>query len=176
MVFVALINCPECQKEISDKSPACVGCGFPIVQPVDELYKLTLDHREIRPSVAAEFDRYLMDVMGVWENDDAYSKLYSMLVALDDFPQVILENISYEDAIATQSKIESFGGRTSIYRMSERVVKKDIAGVAKCPTCSSTKLKQIGAANKVGAAALFGVLTVSHVGKTFKCGDCGYSW
>ncbi|MFV8816677.1 hypothetical protein [Haliea sp. E17] len=28
---MALINCPECNKEVSDKAPACPGCGAPIV-------------------------------------------------------------------------------------------------------------------------------------------------
>lgn len=28
---MALINCPECGKEISDKAPACPKCGAPIV-------------------------------------------------------------------------------------------------------------------------------------------------
>lgn len=27
---MALIKCPECEKEISDKAPACINCGFPI--------------------------------------------------------------------------------------------------------------------------------------------------
>ena len=27
---MALINCPDCNKEISDKAPACPGCGSPI--------------------------------------------------------------------------------------------------------------------------------------------------
>lgn len=32
---MALINCPECGKEISDKAPACPHCGYPIIeQPV----------------------------------------------------------------------------------------------------------------------------------------------
>jgi len=30
---MALINCPECNKEISDTSPACIGCGYQIKQP-----------------------------------------------------------------------------------------------------------------------------------------------
>lgn len=29
---MSLINCPECQKQISDKSKICVGCGFPICE------------------------------------------------------------------------------------------------------------------------------------------------
>ena len=27
---MARIDCPECQKKISDKAAACPGCGFPI--------------------------------------------------------------------------------------------------------------------------------------------------
>jgi hypothetical protein len=29
---MALINCPECGKEISDKSGACPNCGFPLIE------------------------------------------------------------------------------------------------------------------------------------------------
>ena len=27
---MALINCPECKQKVSDKAPACPGCGCPI--------------------------------------------------------------------------------------------------------------------------------------------------
>jgi rRNA maturation protein Nop10 len=27
---MALINCPECNKEISDKAVACIHCGYPL--------------------------------------------------------------------------------------------------------------------------------------------------
>ena len=27
---MALIKCPECGKEISDKAPACIYCGYPL--------------------------------------------------------------------------------------------------------------------------------------------------
>lgn len=35
---MALINCPDCNKEISDKAPTCPGCGAPIgaAAPVHE--------------------------------------------------------------------------------------------------------------------------------------------
>lgn len=29
---MALINCPECAKEISDKADACPSCGFPVAR------------------------------------------------------------------------------------------------------------------------------------------------
>lgn len=33
---MALIKCPECGKEISDKAETCPNCGYPIVEKVDE--------------------------------------------------------------------------------------------------------------------------------------------
>lgn len=32
---MALINCPECTKEISSAAPACLNCGFPIATARD---------------------------------------------------------------------------------------------------------------------------------------------
>lgn len=34
--FMALIKCPECGKEISDKARACVNCGCPISENIEE--------------------------------------------------------------------------------------------------------------------------------------------
>lgn len=33
---MALINCPECNKEISDKALSCPNCGFPLEKEVDK--------------------------------------------------------------------------------------------------------------------------------------------
>jgi uncharacterized membrane protein YvbJ len=30
---MAIVNCPECSKEISDKAKSCPGCGFPLFTP-----------------------------------------------------------------------------------------------------------------------------------------------
>lgn len=46
----------------------------------------------------------------------------------------------------------------------------------KCPTCNSTVVKKISGGNKVGAVALFGVFSLGHISKTFKCESCGYKW
>lgn len=45
--------------------------------------------------------------------------------------------------------------------------------VCKCPTCSSTNIQKISASNKVGSAVFFGLFSVGHISKTFKCDNCG---
>lgn len=42
-----------------------------------------------------------------------------------------------------------------------------------CPTCQSTNIKKISTTNKVGSAVAFGVFSVGHISKTFKCNNCG---
>jgi hypothetical protein len=42
-----------------------------------------------------------------------------------------------------------------------------------CPVCGSANIHKISAANKVGAAAVFGIFAIGHVSKTYKCDNCG---
>ena len=48
---MALIICPECGKEVSDKASVCIGCGYPI-----ESYKKNED-REDRVEKEKAFER-----------------------------------------------------------------------------------------------------------------------
>ena len=60
VIFVALITCKECGKEISDKAIACPNCGYPMKYPTpyypdiehtwdmdSDYYYDTKNHREI---------------------------------------------------------------------------------------------------------------------------------
>lgn len=33
---MALINCPECQKQVSSEAPVCLTCGFPIKNRINK--------------------------------------------------------------------------------------------------------------------------------------------
>lgn len=44
---MALIKCPECGKQISDKAEHCIGCGYPLKYLVTE---------EMRPKQEAQED------------------------------------------------------------------------------------------------------------------------
>lgn len=34
-MYIALIKCPECQKDISDKTKSCPHCGYPLAEETD---------------------------------------------------------------------------------------------------------------------------------------------
>jgi len=43
----------------------------------------------------------------------------------------------------------------------------------KCPICGSYDVHKIGLGNKIGSVAAIGIFSLSHVGKTYKCSNCG---
>lgn len=79
-----------------------------------------------------------------------------------------------------QMKLDSIAGKENIgtkIDFNEPIVQiKHETNMPKCPTCNSTEIEKIGAINKVGSAAIFGVLSLGHLSKTFKCKHCGYKW
>lgn len=48
--------------------------------------------------------------------------------------------------------------------------------VPKCPTCGSTNIEKISGVNKVASAGLFGLFSLGHISKTFRCKNCDYKW
>ena len=56
---MSLIHCPECGKEISDKSEKCIHCGYPIRQ--SGIYE-TIDNKEyelnfLKDNALSKFDK-----------------------------------------------------------------------------------------------------------------------
>lgn len=50
------------------------------------------------------------------------------------------------------------------------------SNTAKCPTCKSTNIRKIGGFNKVSSAVMFGIFSLGHISKSFRCNNCGYKW
>ena len=51
---MALINCPECGKEISDKSEVCIHCGFPLINTKCNINGVIYDFKEELPIALLE--------------------------------------------------------------------------------------------------------------------------
>lgn len=56
---MALISCPECRREVSDKAPACPGCGYPIAASAQPSGGLRGDH-------VADMTKTAGKVAGIW--------------------------------------------------------------------------------------------------------------
>ena len=47
--------------------------------------------------------------------------------------------------------------------------------IPRCPTCHSTKIKKIGAFERMASVGFWGPFS-KKINKTFKCENCGYTW
>ena len=55
---MAIINCPECGKEISDKAETCIYCGYPLKEPMkEEALKKEVSGKELFKEVLGNFGR-----------------------------------------------------------------------------------------------------------------------
>ena len=71
---MALINCPECSREISDKAHQCIHCGYPLRDP-NGIYE-TIN--------GIEYDlSFLKDIKGTSVNRVPYLKKIEELTGLD---------------------------------------------------------------------------------------------
>lgn len=67
-------------------------------------------------------------------------------------------------------------------RMSDRAklahgaaILEEQSRVPKCPTCGSTNIRKMGGVERGASIWAFGIFG-KKINKTFKCGNCGYTW
>lgn len=113
---MALIKCPECGKEISDKSKQCIHCGYPLdelkINNTNQLYKIVLtDHGKNKVQTIAKIREFTG--MGLAE-----AKKFS-----ESLPQVIQAGISMNECDLIQSHFLSVGATVEIQPDTESVSK-----------------------------------------------------
>lgn len=57
----------------------------------------------------------------------------------------------------------------------ETAFKNNGENMPKCPTCGSTNVKKIATAERVASIGMLGLFS-KKINKSFKCGNCGYTW
>lgn len=194
---MALIKCPECGKEISDKAPACIHCGFPLDQLEKDnstesedngkSYMLILKTVPVEAKVKAI--KIMRDIRG-WELKEAKD-------FVDTVPHTVTTGLTHSDAIKLQKEFTDMGITTDIDVDETTKPRGDIfsemqsneearnekytreaaieASKPKCPTCGSTNIQKISGTKRWVTTGLFG-LASSNVGKTMECKNCGYKW
>ena len=147
---MALINCPECNKEISNKSKVCVYCGYPINNQSTCLIN------------GIEYDiSFLLD-----ENIEYMDKLVRFVQLTDCYFGDSSDEI---DKIIKNKTIPQ-----SLNIKSNKQFKEEQNQI-KCITCGSTNIKKISATSKVVGATMFGLFSKTARSQ-FKCESCGYKW
>lgn len=176
---MALIKCPECEREISDKAKACPQCGFPINE---KKYKGRMVEYSICKRCGfiptgyftkchfcgSEYFQYTSDVPL-----EDYLKMSTD--SKNNIEKGILENVIKKSPEFSQNA------------MDKRLIqdKKELEELARggsglfsskssasCPYCNSSNTRKISTGSRLLSTGFFG-LGSSKIGKNYHCNSCG---
>lgn len=146
---MALIQCPECGKEISDKSQQCIHCGCPIEQ------KNTICNINGK-------DYNLSFILESYKGDtDSSTKIAGIF-----FKMV---NCNLIDAMNTVDQIIATGEIPKYLTLKSRESSED-ANKVHCPICNSTSIQTVNR----GYSFFTGFIGSGSPRNV--CQKCGYKW
>lgn len=176
---MALIKCPECGREISDKAEVCIGCGYPLKEMMrdnqSELQRMIDEVWERHPyskvDCIVELQKMGVDLKIAKEAMDRKFKT-------DQVKQALAQKKA-DDRAASRENLEKF-------RNACQTVQSSFGGskVPRCPKCHSTSISYQNKVS-VGRAAVGGALAgptgAVLGGLTGKkgyavCLNCGKRW
>ena len=188
---MALIKCPECGREISDKVEMCPGCGisskeiFKIIrEQEDASYELdynnymvicpncgqienyNLSHRADKRCFRCSTRYVQTDVTWIKYKDMIYNPPYNG--ALIAFREKIADRYC-NNASQVKEKEAQMRADTLIREQNENKV------TLSCPICGKKNVNKISTLNRVASVATVG-LASGKIGKQYKCTSCGHMW
>ena len=150
-----LINCPECNKEVSNQAESCPNCGFNIrslrqgVYCPSCLYSCSKTDIDTCPYCNIKFKD---SVYGTFNDVFKYGENHPELKQSPEFSQ------------------EAYNKRINYVPLDYISVNSP-----KCPTCQSTNIRKMGGIERGASIYAFGIFS-KKINKTFKCQNCGYTW
>jgi len=192
---MALINCPECSKQVSDKAEFCIHCGYPIQKYGNKKLDESISEDKHENIESLLYDVIILDI-GISGIDVAihygiitgvkYKEAEKMLEKKRNI--LVVESVLKESADLVRKVMEACGAlvevRPNTTSMKENVIDtknilfrgekilhnplppyRDPSLPPVCPNCGST-------------AITAGPLTYRwSSGRTInRCANCGYSW
>lgn len=178
---MALVNCPECNKEISNKAEMCIYCGYPIKNDIKmniQLYKVQFkkfcNHNMYRKNRFKAFG-FVNKIYGNYEPQAEHINLNK--------EYIIFDGISKKSADLVKIFLESKGCIIEILnsdlikpsKMDDRISLVYEDCIIQCPNCNSIDTEKISTTSKIAGATTFGLLSKTAKSQ-FKCNHCGYKW
>lgn len=154
---MALIVCPECGKEISDKSEVCIHCGYPLINTKCNINGIIYDFKEELPIALLEKREDYISAIGKIRKKTSLTltdgcNLVDTIRKIGAIPESFIPEFPLED-------------REKLYGNSK-------GKSVECPYCHSTNTKKISTTSKAINTAMFGFLgTKRH--KQWHCNSCG---
>lgn len=179
---MALITCPECGAQISDKAPACIHCGFPLTAAQNgenKIFDMGIDGFKKRTDLWLV--GFILQQYGV-PKDKAQEFVKSPgCTPLKGIKEENVQNIKeqFEDEGCTVHFVPSECTEPNPLNDSWKKYSTEMAERRahrpKCPACGSTDIKQISFTRKAIGVATLGIFSKSARSQ-FQCKNCGYKF
>lgn len=147
-----LIKCPECKKEISNKSNMCIHCGFPMNKMKNSICVIN--------NTPYDF----LVVLNKIQNNEPIGLVIRTIRGICDMSLSDSKKL-YDYIIENHAIPESFECEIIINQSNQ----------PKCPTCGSVNIRKISATKKAASIIGLGILS-NNIGKTYQCLNCKYKW
>lgn len=169
---MALISCPECNKQISDKAVSCPHCGYPMISSnfnkgIDD------NHTNYNVILQSAFGNKMNAIEGI--KTMFKIGLVEAKNIVEKAPRILKKNISIEEATNIKNTLESYGATIAIKPYIENedetlLLKEFQTDIVHCPHCGSTAITT----GQRGFSIVTGFLGSNKT--VNRCGKCGYSW
>lgn len=167
-ITLALIKCPECGGNISDKATTCIHCGYPIKQTENVPHSNTantvnkIEVKTIKPLyLYSQNDQYASIECGNCEKVYRFDKKYFFKIS-DDYciPNCAIICPNCKNGVTANTRIN----------LKEKFKKKITDDKVTCPKCGSTQFSTL----QRGHSLIFGWLGSGEPQNV--CQKCGYKW
>lgn len=118
---------------------------------------------------------YISIIVGYIYYQKKNSKLSDDFVPSGKTKEEILDNYVTIHKIKEKREKEFEQQLEQARRYQANAQAQELLNKPKCPTCGSTNIKKIGGVERGASIWAFGIFS-KKINKTFKCGNCGYTW
>ena len=153
---MALIKCPECGKEISDKATQCIHCGYPLDSNSNKVICII-------NNIEYDFTDILDKVLSFYNsNREIGFKIKADIINLTGINDMAASTLSAK--ITINKTVPKY------FNPAEYPDTPSAKNILKCPKCGSTAIT-------TGARGVNWTLGIIGASKTVnRCGKCGYTW
>ena len=144
-----LTVCPKCRAKREGNGTLMIN-GYSTV---------ATDGKCIVPGCGEEVDNTIMT-----------TEEYNILTNIDSSVRFIESMIKLKE-----ENIIDFNLKMSQFKANSQTEDQNTNNVLHCPTCGSTNIRKMGGVERGASIAAFGIFS-KKINKTFKCGNCGYTW
>jgi uncharacterized protein YbaR (Trm112 family) len=164
--IMALIACPECGKEVSNKSRACIHCGCPLINTKCNINGTVYDFSEELPTLLLERVEDYLPAFG-----EIRMKTLLKISDTDRLIKIIKQIKEVPETFTPEYPLEA---REKLYGNNENSANsanKRIHSIT-CPYCNSMNTRKITTTSKVIDTAVWGIFGTKR-NKQWHCNNCG---